>query len=148
MARLLHDPAVKSAIKRRIDTLEPTTRPQWGRMTADQMLWHVNCSLETALGRLEVEPQKLPLPKPVIKWLILKSPMRHKNAPTAREYRARQQYDFTAERSRLHRLIDELTALSLDGEWRDNPFMGKMSGRDVSAHQFKHLDHHLSQFGV
>ncbi len=148
MARLLHDPRVKSEIKRRIDSLEPTTTPRWGRMTVDQMLWHLNCSLETALGRMEVKPQKLPLPKPVIKWLILKSPMRHKNAPTAHEYRARQLYDFSEERSRLHRLIDELTALSLDGEWRDNPFMGKMSGQDVSAHQFKHLDHHLSQFGV
>ena len=148
MARLLHDPAVKTEIKRRIDALESTTTPRWGRMTVDQMLWHLNCSLETALGRLEVKPQKLPLPKPVIKWLILKSPMRHKNAPTASEYRARQQYDFSAERSRLHRLIDEITALPLDGQWRDNPFMGKMSGRDASMHQFKHLDHHLSQFGV
>jgi hypothetical protein len=148
MARLLHDPQVKASIKQRIDSLAPTTRPRWGKMTADQMLWHVNCSLETALGRYEVKPQKLPLPKPVIKFLILKSPMRHKNAPTAAEYVAQHTYDFAGERARLHRLIDELTALSLDGEWRDNPFMGRMTGRDVSIHQAKHLDHHLSQFGV
>lgn len=117
-------------------------------MTVDQMLWHVNCSLENALGRYEVKPVRLPLPKAVIKFLILRLPMRHKNAQTAPEYVARAHHDFHAERARLHRLIDELTARSLEGPWHDNAFMGPMTGGDWSLLQAKHLDHHLSQFGA
>lgn len=145
---ILHDAETKASIKRRVDALEPSTRPRWGKMSVDQMLWHVNCSLENALGRYEVKPMSLPLPKPVIKWMALKMPMRPKNVRTAREYIARSSHDFSAERARLHQLIDELTSRPLKGEWRDNAFMGKMSGEDWSLLQARHLDHHLTQFGV
>lgn len=145
---LLHDPATRDAVKARVAALRRDSPPRWGRMTVDQMLWHVNCSLENALGRYEVKRVRLPLPRSVIKFLILRLPMRHRNAPTAPEYVARSRHDFDAERARLIGLIDELTTKSLDGAWRDNAFMGSMSGRDWSRLQARHLDHHLTQFGV
>ena len=145
---ILHDPETRASITRRIASLQPTAMPRWGKMTVDQMLWHVNCSLENALGRYEVRDVRLPLPHSVIKFLILRMPMRHRNAPTAPEYIARTRHDFDAERARLMRLIEELTAKSLDDAWRDNAFMGRMSGRDWSRLQARHLDHHLAQFGA
>lgn len=117
-------------------------------MTVDQMLWHVNSSLENSMGRYPVKEVRLPLPRAIVKFLILHSPLRHRNAPTAREYIARERYDFTTEVERLGRLIDEFTARPLDAEWRNNAFMGRMTGRDWSRLQARHLDHHLSQFGV
>ena len=144
----LHDPPTKNVIKRRIAALQPSTERRWGRMTVDQMLWHVNCSLENAMGRYPVKEVRLPLPRAIVKFLILRSPLRHRNAPTAKEYVARERYDFTTEVERLGRLIDEFTARPLDAEWRNNAFMGAMTGRDWSRLQARHLDHHLSQFGV
>ena len=52
---LLHDPATRDSIKRRVTALRPDAQRQVGRMTVDQMLWHVNCGLENALGRYEVK---------------------------------------------------------------------------------------------
>ena len=55
---------------------------------------------------------------------------------------------YKAERSRCVRLINELTAKSIDSKWPHSPSLGRMSGSDVSRLQAKHLNHHLTQFGV
>lgn len=145
---LLHDPATRDSIKHRVTTLRPDAQRRFGVMTIDQMLWHVNCGLENALGRYEVKEQKLPLPHSVVKFLVLNFPWRKGKTPTAREFLATAQYDFDAERARLLRLIDELCARPLGDAWGRSSFMGPMTGRDWSRLQAKHLHHHLSQFGA
>ena len=55
---ILHDPPVRDALKQRAASLRADTPRRWGKMTVDQMLWHVNCGLENALGRFEVKDQK------------------------------------------------------------------------------------------
>ena len=145
---LLHDPPVRDSIKQRVSILRADAQRRFGKMTVDQMLWHVNCGLENALGRYEVRDQKLPLPYSVIKFLVLNMPWRKGKTPTAREFLATGQYDFETERARLLRLIDELCAKRLDDTWGRSSFMGLMTGRDWSRLEAKHLDHHLSQFGV
>ena len=145
---LLHDPPVRDSIKQRVSILRSDAQRRFGKMTVDQMLWHVNCGLENALGRYEVREQKIPLPYSVIKFLVLNLPWRKGKTPTAREFIASSHYDFAAEQARLLRLIDELSAKSLDDAWGKSSFMGPMTGRDWSRLQARHLDHHLSQFGV
>jgi hypothetical protein len=145
---LLHDPPVRDSIKQRVSTLRADAPRRGGKMTVDQMLWHVNCGIENALGRYEVRERKLPLPNSVVKFLVLNMPWRKGKTPTAREFIAKSHYDFTAEQTRLLRLIDELSAKSLDASWGNSSFMGPMTGRDWSRLQARHLDHHLSQFGV
>jgi hypothetical protein len=117
-------------------------------MTVDQMLWHVNCSLENALGRYDVKEQRIPLPFPVIKFLVLNLPWRKGKTPTAPEYVAKTNHDFSSEQAKLLKLIDEISAKPLDGAWPRSSFMGGMTGSDWSRLQAKHLDHHLSQFGA
>jgi len=145
---LLHDPSVRDALKQRASSLRPDSERRFGRMSVDQMLWHVNCGLENALGRYEVKDQKLPLPYSVVKFLVLNLPWRKGKTPTAREFLAKGSYDFTSEQARLLRLIDEVSAKSVDEPWGRSSFMGPMTGRDWSRLQARHLDHHLSQFGV
>ena len=50
--------------------------------------------------------------------------------------------------ARRLRLIDEVSARSLDDARGRSSFMGPMTGRDWSRLQANHFDHHLSQFGV
>ena len=47
---LLHDPAVRTSLEARLAALRPDSPHQWGSMTPDQMLWHVNQVLATSLG--------------------------------------------------------------------------------------------------
>jgi Protein of unknown function (DUF1569) len=145
---MLHDPATREAIKARIVALRPDSPRRWGRMTTDQMLWHLNAGIDNCLGRHHVEPLRLPLPHALVKFVVLNLPWRKGKTPTAREFLAREQYDFEAEKAKLLHLIDEVTARPLDGAWPDSPFMGPMTGKDWSRMGAKHLDHHLTQFGV
>lgn len=145
---MLHDPATRDAIKARVAALRPDSPRRWGRMSVDQMLWHVNVAIDNCLGRHHVEAIRLPVPRPLLKFFVLNFPWRKGRTPTAREFRAREQYDFDAEKTKLLRLIDEVTARPLDGAWPDSPFMGPMTGKDWSRMGAKHLDHHLTQFGV
>lgn len=143
----VHDPSTRESLRARLASLRPDTRPRWGRMSVDQMLWHVNQGLVVALGRAPSPTMKAPLPKPVMRFLVLALPW-PKGAPTAPQWVAKDQYDFEAERARCLSMIDELSAIPIDGPWPVHPSFGAMRGRHWSALEAKHLDHHLTQFGA
>jgi hypothetical protein len=145
----LHNPQVRADLKKRVQSLRSDSPRQWGRMSIDQMFWHVNQSLRMALGDAVFEPMKVPpLPKPILRWMVLYVPWPRGRAPTYREMVATKTYDFAAERARTRQLIDRMTALTLDGVWPVNPTLGPMTGAQWSHLQAKHIDHHLKQFGA
>ncbi len=145
---LLHDPAVKAEVLRRLSALGPGATRRWGKMSVAQMLWHVNESMESALGRGVAEPVRMPLPRSLMKLLVLNAPW-GKGAPTLKRWIPQSDtYDFASERERCRGLVDELTSKPLSDTWPDSPSLGRMSGRDVSRLHAKHLNHHLTQFGV
>lgn len=146
--RALHDPRYKAEIVRRVEALRPDSRRRWGRMSVGQMLWHVNEAMETTLGRGDVAPEKMPLPRPVMKFIVIHVPW-PKGSPTLKRWIPQyDRYDFSVERERCLRLIDELTSKPLDSDWPESPTLGPMRGTDASRLQAKHLNHHLTQFGV
>src|SRR6185436_3366029 len=101
---LLHDPSVRAALETRLRSLRPDVTPRWGKMSADQMVWHLNAALEAAMGQLQAPPEKPPLPTFMMKFIVLKLPW-PKNAPTNPAFKPTGQHDFEAERSRCLRLI-------------------------------------------
>ena len=144
----LHDAQYKAEILRRLKTLAPDAERRWGKMSVSQMLWHVNESMEGALGRIVAEPLKLPLPRALIKFLVLNAPW-GKGAPTLKRWIPQSDsYDFASERDRCCRLVEELTSKPLNDAWPDSPMLGRMRGSEVSRLHGKHLNHHLKQFGV
>jgi hypothetical protein len=144
----LHDPQHKAEILRRLRTLRADAGRRWGKMSVAQMLWHVNEAMEGALGRIQTDPMKVPLPRPLVKFLVLNAPW-GKGAPTLKRWVPQHDsYDFAAERERCCRLIDEIAAKPLSDAWADSPTLGRMSGLDVSRLHAKHLNHHLTQFGA
>ena len=147
MARKLHDSDVRSAITARVRALQPTARGRWGKMTVDQMLWHVNHAMAADLGEARLSAERMPLPKALIKFIVLNLPWT-KGAPTNPALRTQATYDFDAERDRCLRLIDALANRTIGGVWVDHPTFGPMVGEEVSRLHAKHLDHHLRQFGA
>jgi hypothetical protein len=144
---LLHDPTVRDSIRARIDALSPTVTRRWGRMSVGQMLWHCNQVLKTSLGDIQVVPRRPPFPVPVLKLMLFRMPWPH-GAPTAPEYRAHDPRDFEAERRKCVELIDRFVARRIEEvDWKPAVF-GKLSGREWSCLQAKHLDHHLRQFSA
>jgi hypothetical protein len=149
MAVLLHDPAVRQSLRTRVQGLRPDAIRKWGKMTVDQMLWHVNQALGQAVGQVPADPVKAPLPKPILKFMVLNLPW-VKGAPTAPEFVAdMQRCEFEAERDRCLKLIDAFAAKRIDEDgWPIASTLGSMSGRDWSRLEAKHLDHHLKQFSA
>jgi hypothetical protein len=147
MASKLHDSDIRSSILARVRALQPNARGRWGKMSVDQMLWHVNQSLAHSVGEGDIADVKPPLPRKFIKFLVLNLPWT-KNAPTNSRFVAKGAHDFDAEKARCLRLIDVLANRTIDGVWMDHPVFGPMIGEEVSRLQAKHLDHHLKQFGA
>ena len=145
---LLHDPAYKAEVLRRLNALRPDTNGRWGKMSVAQMLWHVNEAMEGALGRVVTEPVRVLLPRSMLKFFVLNAPW-GKGAPTLKRWIPRSNsYDFASERDRCRRLVEELASKPLGDTWADSPNLGRMSGSEVSRLHAKHLNHHLTQFGV
>ena len=143
----VHDPRYRAALLERVRALRPDSTRRWGKMSVGQMLWHVNEAMDAAVGRVQLPPAKSPLPRVLMKFLVINVPW-PKGAPTLPNWVASKDYDFLTERDRCLKLIDELAARRIEDEWPFSPVLGRMSGDEVTRLHAKHLDHHLKQFGV
>jgi len=138
----------------RINKLENTTAPQWGKMNAAQMLAHLNVAYEFVY-----EPQKHKKPTGLKKFFIklvakpfVVGPKPYKrNGQTAAEFKAAGESDakFLKEKTRT---IDFLNRVQKDGIDKfvnmESHSFGMLTETEWNTMFSKHLDHHLSQFGV
>lgn len=145
---LIHDSATRAAIVERLNRLTPTSQRPWGSMTVDQMLWHLNEGMEMGLGRRAVATLPVPLPRFLLKWIVLNLPWPKGKARTHPAFVAKASHDFATGRARTLALLEECARKPLDAGWPDSYAMGSMSGKEWSLMGWKHLDHHLRQFGV
>jgi hypothetical protein len=145
---ILHHPPTRDDIRARVQRLTPDATRLWGKMTVDQMLWHVNQALEQPLGRIKFTRTIKFVPRSVVKFFVLNTKW-PKGAPTTPEiFAGGVRHSFEDEHRRCLALIDEFTSRPLDGPWPVSDTMGRMSGRDWSKLQAKHLEHHLTQFSL
>ena len=146
----LFDPTDREALANRLATLEPGATRQWGKMDPAQMLRHCAISLGDVLGERPVKQAFLgKLVTPFIRRQIFGDKPFRRNAPTDPCYVVSDPQDFGAECSRLATLIDQVVQRGLvktDG--LVHPFFGRLSGDEWGRLMYKHLDHHLRQFGV
>ena|SRR5437867_1195587 len=144
---MIHDPGVHEALRKRIQSLRPDSQRKWGRMTVDQMLWHVNVSMAESVGEYTPAPMRVPMPRKLLRWLLLNVPW-PKGSRTRPDMVAAQRYDFTTEHARCLRLLDRIHSRELSGSWPNSASLGEMKGKHWSRLEAKHLEHHLTQFGV
>jgi hypothetical protein len=143
----LHDATVRDAVKKRVLSLRPASSRRWGRMTVDQMLWHVNTAMAESLGEYSAAANPVPIPRWLLRWLVLNVPW-PRGAKTRPDLVATAQHDFEAERARCLAFVDRVASRDLHASWPASANFGEMSGAHWSRLHAKHLDHHLRQFGV
>ena len=145
---LLHDPVTRESIRERVKKVSPASTRQWGKMSPDQMLWHVNQLLAEGLGQVRFGPFTPPLPFPIVKFIALNFRW-PKGVQTRPDLLADDKRpNLEAERARCLDLLDAFAAKSLSDAWPPCTAFGKMSGKEWSQLTAKHMDHHLKQFGV
>jgi hypothetical protein len=140
----LHDPSVHQSLRSRVERMRPDASRQWGKMTSDQMLRHVNIALGAALGHTKFPAMKMPMPGPVLRFFAYYFPI-PKGAPTHPNFIVNERCDFDAEQARCLSLLDEFVRKPIDAAWPDSVF-GPATGKFNSHVQAKHVDHHLRQF--
>lgn len=150
----LFDPLLVENTKQRILQLRPESERQWGSMAVAQTLAHCTSGFEMAMGVIHAKRAPFPanLLGPLIKPLVLRGdkPLR-RNSPSAPElFRAdATNCEFTSERSRLIAAIENFASEGPTGCTRDpHPFFGPLKPQQWAILMYKHVDHHLRQFGV
>ena len=143
--------ADKNEILQRVEKLTPESKALWGTMNVAQMLAH--CAGAAQLPTGEVKTRRVGFPINIIGRLlknkILGEGGFRKNSPTAAEIKVVDSRDFLKEKTNF---IVAVKKLSEGGEKiateTQHPFFGKMTANEWGRINYKHADHHLSQFGV
>ncbi len=138
-------------VKTRVASLRPESERQWGKMTAAQALAHCSIGLESAIGDRQI-PRVLI--GHLLGWLVKPMALKNdkpfqKNSPTAPELVVSDARDLEREKTRIIGLIDRFAGAGPAGCTRyPHAFFGELEPQEWAILMYKHLDHHLRQFGV
>ena len=121
-------------------------------MNAPQMLAHCNLSMETALGKNSIKRLFIGrIIGTMLKSRVLGEKPFGRNSPTDKSYifAGRDDINFEEEKTKLKQQVNQFFegGASLCTT-HPHPFFGKFSPEQWAIFQWKHLDHHLRQFGV
>jgi hypothetical protein len=142
------NPAVHRELQDRVQRLSSQQSPQWGKMSAAQMVAHLIDSLKMASGELEVAPKKVPIRFSPLKELVLYLLPIPKGMPTAPELIARKPGEWTAEVASLREQLNGLVERGAEALAPTHPAFGSLSAKQWGVLVYRHMDHHLRQFGV
>ena len=121
-------------------------------MNVAQMLAHCSVTYESIY-----EPGKHPKPnflmgiilKLIVKRVVTGDKPLKKNSPTAPQFIMKSDKDFEGEKSRLIAFIEKTQQLG-ENEFdrKESHSFGVLNKTEWSNMMYKHLDHHLQQFGA
>jgi len=147
----LFDPATIDEVKARLEKLTPESERQWGTMAAAQAVAHCSAGLEMAAGNMT--PPRMFLGRLIgrfVKPIALRDhePIR-RNSQTLEGLAVNDERDLATERERLCGLIDRFAAVGPKGcTTHPHSFFGRLTAEEWAILMYKHLDHHLRQFGT
>lgn len=137
------------ALLSRLDNITPSTPPHWGKMNAAQMMAHCQAPFQVYFGEMKMKralmgylfgrmaKKKLLGPQP---WA--------RNLPTAPQFKIVDEREFSDEKQKLVDYINRFANEGYTITSTVHPFFGKMSSQEWATLAYRHLDHHLKQFGV
>jgi hypothetical protein len=142
---------VANEVIERIEKLNPTSLALWGKMNVGQMLAHCNVTYDMAFTEKYAKPSFIVrfLLKTFVKNGVCNTTPYAKNIRTAPQFVITDQRDFDTEKSKLIAYIRKCQDLGenhFDG--RESHSFGKLSKLEWNNMFYKHLNHHLTQFGV
>jgi hypothetical protein len=149
MAGTLFDPQDRQRILDRVSALTPASTRRWGRMTVHQVVPHMADQLRMALKEIPASPPRGLLRFAPLRWLsihVVPWPRGRTKAP--HELFTTAPGELEADIRELKDLVVRFAAAGPDADWPDNPLFGRISGHDWGVLAWRHMDHHLTQFGA
>ena len=137
----------RAEILRRLGRLTPETRPGWGGLTAPRLLCHLADQLRVAMGEISVVPTDTLLSRTLLKWLVVYTPLK---APPGKvkappEMLRSSPGGWASDLERCRGLIGRVGTAPVSAV---HPTFGRLTPDGWGRLGWKHLDHHLRQFGL
>ena len=148
--RTLFDRAVNEEILSRVEKLHPSLHPHWGKLKIEQMMAHLNLSFEVNFGRMELKRSLMGIFfRGISRRILLGEKPFPKNLPTDKKMLAKGSSDFAEQKQKLENNI-KMYLEKGPQVLSKNPhnILGKITPDESAFISYKHLDHHLRQFGV
>lgn len=146
----LFDKEIYEEVNRRINTLSPASQRLWGKMDVAQMLAHCKEAFSVPLSEKKMPQSLLGL---LLGWAM--RPMLYNDKPwkqglpTAKRFKITGERDFEKEKQQLMSLINTFYSRGPAGVGNfPHPLFGRFTKPQWGQAMYKHLDHHLNQFGV
>jgi len=134
----------------RIEKLQASNQRQWGKMNVAQMLAHCSAAMDMASGK--INPPRILIGRvlgPLVKPIFTNEKPFSQGNPTDKRLVVSDTREFSSEQDRLKSCVLEFHA---GGEAKctrhPHPFFGSLTPSEWARGMYKHLDHHLRQFGA
>jgi hypothetical protein len=142
-----------AGILARLERIQPDLRPRWGRMSAHQMVCHVNDCFRMAIDGRPVRSVTGPGQRTLLKWIALYAPMRWpvgiRTMPEVDpERKGTPPVGFAEDVAEMKVLFDRFIGEPNKLEGVMHPIFGRMSSAAWLRWGYLHTDHHLRQFGL
>lgn len=147
--RTILDPRHRKELFARLERLDASQPPRWGRLTAPAMVVHLCDQMrmpfnEHPSGRIPGVP-----PNPIMRLLALHvlpwprgviqgPPEAFRSAPG----------EWSEDLATLEDLVVQFVNTPADRALAEHPNWGRLSRRQWGVFCYRHFDHHLTQFGV
>ena len=148
MQKTLWNARARDQLLERLDRLTPDAKARWGTMSPLQMLAHLADWMSMASGEIATSGRPALLSVPLLKHLAIYWLPFPRGVPTSPELIRRAPSEWAAERSLVRERVGSFDKLYSKTDWPEHPVFGKMTPTAWGVFAYRHMDHHLRQFGV
>ena len=149
MMKNYFNPKDRLDLLNRLEQVTSQSVRKWGTMDATEMLLHLRCQIELALG--VIPPGKSiesSFSFPPVRWLALYIIKWPKGSPTAPEMNVKKgQMKTVGFATEKELLLERLSEIEQCKRMNAHPLFGNMDRKQWGRVIWKHIDHHLRQFG-
>ena len=142
---------VTEEVINRIEKLTANSQPNWGKMSVAQMLAHCCVTYEMVYTDKHPKPNAFAkyMLKLFVKKIVVSEKPYTKNGRTAPQFLITNEKVIETEKKRLMDYIQQTQQLGrAHFNGKESHSFGKLTAQEWNNMFYKHLDHHLTQFGV
>ena len=149
--KTINDTNTTNSLVERISKLTPNSKALWGKMNVNQMLEHLKVGMDIPIGNTVAKRSFIGR---LFGRMVLKSSMKDnkglkKNLPTDKSFIITDFKDFDKIKTELLNTISKYSNIKSDEiNNKVHPFFGKLTYNEWGVLIYKHINHHLKQFGV
>jgi Protein of unknown function (DUF1569) len=145
----LFDKTAYGEILQRLNSLTASSPRQWGKMTAAQMLTHCKEAYKVPLTSKPLKRHPLSIIFSLFSKTLYSNKPYKQNLPTAPNFIVKDERDFDKEKTEMLSIVKAFHEKGAAGIGdKVHPMFGKLTSEQWGKSMWKHLDHHLRQFGV